>query len=90
MRESSIIGAPFRFTSKALRLTALLPMVVLLGGCAIGPQVKELPASYDLGPQRAYVQENPRIRTVLLLPVVSAPAWLDGSGIIYRDRKSVV
>ena len=84
MRETNVLGALCGFTSKAPRLAALLPAVVLLGGCGIGPQVKELPASYDLGPQRAYVQENPRIRAVLLLPGVSAPAWLDSSGIIYR------
>ena len=84
MRNFPIFSAIVRLTRKALRLPALLPVVALLGACALGPQVKEPPASYDLGPQRAYVQENPRIRTVLLLPGVSAPAWLDSPGIIYR------
>ena len=73
-----------RFTSTALRLATALPLLALVGACAIGPQVKEPPASFDLGPQRAYVEEQPRIRTVLLLPSVNAPAWLESSGIVYR------
>ena len=79
-----VFGAPVHLTSMVLRLLAVLPVLAFLGACGIGPQVKELPASYDLGPQRSHVQENPRIRTVLLLPGVYAPAWLDSSGIIYR------
>lgn len=72
-----------RVLGASVRLTGML-LLGLLGACGIGPQVKELPASYDLGPQRPYVHENPRIRTVLLLPGVNAPGWLDSPGIIYR------
>jgi cholesterol transport system auxiliary component len=84
MRNSPNFYAIFRLNSTVLRLATGLPLIAVLGACGIGPQVKEPPASYDLGPQRAYVQEHPRIRTVLLLPGVSAPVWLDSAGIVYR------
>jgi len=54
-----------------------------LAGCSLGPQ-RELAESYDLGPLRAYASANPGVPAILLLPEVSAPAWLDGHGIIYR------
>lgn len=77
-------GAMVRLASTAPRLAALLPVFAVLGACAIGPQMKEPPASFDLGPQRVYVKENPGLRTVLLLPGVTAPAWLDSPAIVYR------
>lgn len=54
-----------------------------LAGCSFGPQ-REPVESYDLGPPRARASANPGVPAVLLLPDVSAPAWLDGSGIVYR------
>lgn len=62
---------------------ATLLAVASLAGCSLAPQ-RELAESYDLGPPRAHVPANPGVPAVLLLPEVSAPAWLDGHGIIYR------
>jgi len=56
----------------------------LLAGCALGPQPRPATESYDLGPPRAAAKGKPSIAATLLLPEISAPAWLDGSGIIYR------
>jgi cholesterol transport system auxiliary component len=53
-----------------------------LAGCALGPQ-REPGASYDLGPPSAGVA-RPGIPALLLVPDVTAPAWLDGNGIVYR------
>lgn len=66
------------------RLTAALALLMLLGACVIGPQGREPVASYDLGPQRDHPQENPLIGVALMLPAVTAPAWLDSQGIVYR------
>lgn len=52
MRNHRIFGASIRLTGIVLRLPVMLPVLALLGACGIGPQVKELPANYDLGPQR--------------------------------------
>lgn len=67
----------------ALRLMAVM-LIALSGACSLGPQIKEQPAGYDLGPLKSYPRENPGIDVALLLPDVSAPAWLDNQGIIYR------
>ncbi len=69
---------------KALYGAASTLAVAALAGCALGPQMKEQPASYDLGPPRSHAATNPGIQATLLLPEVTAPAWLDGQGIIYR------
>ncbi len=63
--------------------TATLLAVAVLAGCSLAPQ-RELAESYDLGPPRALAPANPGVPAILLLPEVSAPAWLDGHGIIYR------
>ena len=63
---------------------AVAVIAAALAGCALGPQTREQPVSYDLGPPRSHAAANPRIAATLLLPEVSAPAWLDGQGIIYR------
>lgn len=64
----------------------VLPLLALVGACSIGPQAREPPTSYDLGPQRNHAPESTRIRAVLLIPGISAPAWLDNTGIVYRLR----
>jgi cholesterol transport system auxiliary component len=67
----------------AARLAAALALAAL-GGCALGPQ-REPVASYDLGPPGARGAGRPAtIPAMLLVPDVSAPAWLDGNGIVYR------
>jgi cholesterol transport system auxiliary component len=69
---------------EALFGAAVTVMAVALAGCALGPQMREQPVSYDLGPPRSHAGSNPGIQATLLLPEVSAPAWLDGQGIVYR------
>lgn len=54
-----------------------------LAGCALGPQ-REPAVSYDLGPPAAPEAGRPAIPALLLVPEVTAPAWLDGNGIVYR------
>ena len=54
-----------------------------LAGCSLGPQ-RELAESYDLGPPRAQASASPGVPAILLIPEVSAPAWLDSHGIVYR------
>jgi cholesterol transport system auxiliary component len=53
-----------------------------LTSCALGPQ-REPAVSYDLGPPGSGAAP-PAIPALLLVPEVSAPAWLDSSGIVYR------
>lgn len=55
----------------------------ILSGCSLAPQ-REPVETFDLGPPPAPAAANPGIRAVLLLPAVSAPAWLEGNGIVYR------
>src|SRR4029450_8327039 len=63
-------------------------MIVLLAGalnaCSFGPKMTEQPASYDLGPLAPAASSNSRIAETLMLPEVTAPAWLSGNGIVYR------
>lgn len=69
---------------QALSGAAVMVTAAALTGCALGPQMREQPVSYDLGPPRSHGQLNPGIPATLLVPEVSAPNWLDGQGIIYR------
>lgn len=62
---------------------AVLLAACVLAGCSLGPQ-REPAESYDLGPPRGDASSKPAMTAVLLLPEISAPAWLDGNGIIYR------
>jgi cholesterol transport system auxiliary component len=63
---------------------ALLLSLALLAGCALGPQSREGMANYDFGLPRADKDANPRLQHDLLVAEVSAPAWMDNSGIYYR------
>lgn len=69
---------------RALYCAAGTLAAAALAGCALGPQMKEQPASYDFGPPRSHDATNPGITATLMLPEVTAPAWLDGQGIVYR------
>jgi cholesterol transport system auxiliary component len=53
-----------------------------VAGCTLGPQ-REPAVSYDLGPPGSGAPP-PAIPALLLVPEVTAPAWLDGNGIVYR------
>ena len=57
-------------------------MLAALTSCALAPQ-REPAVSYDLGPP-APETARPAIPALLLVPEVTAPAWLNGTGIVYR------
>jgi len=78
MRHASIA-----VIARAAVAAAALPLMILLNGCAIGPQQREAAVSYDLGPQTVPAAA-PASRPTLLVPDASAPAWLDSTGIVYR------
>jgi len=63
-----------------------LLIILLLGftGCSIGPEKREPPAVFDLGPQRAVPAAVARVNATLLIPVASATPMLDSLNIIYR------
>jgi cholesterol transport system auxiliary component len=64
--------------------TALLLLLALLYGCALGPQPREGMANYDFGLSRSDKVANPRLHQDLVVADVSAPAWMDNSNIYYR------
>ena len=63
---------------------ALLLSLALLAGCALGPQAREGMANYDFGLPRSDREANPRLQQDLVVAEVTAPAWMDNSGIYYR------
>ena len=63
---------------------AMLLCLTLLAGCALGPQTREGMAKYDFGLPRSDKEANPRLQQDLVVAAVSAPAWMDNSGIYYR------
>jgi len=54
-----------------------------LAACSLGPKAEQ-PVTYDLGAPRSHAGAKPGIAAVLYLPDVTAPAWLNGPGIVYR------
>lgn len=62
----------------------LLLSLALLSGCAIGPQARDGRANYDFGLPRPDKEANPRLQQDLVVAEVTAPAWMDNSGIYYR------
>ena len=63
---------------------ALLLSLAVLAGCAIAPQSRDGMASYDFGPIRPDKEAHSRLQHDLVVAGVSAPAWMDNSGIYYR------
>ena len=63
---------------------ALLLSLALLAGCAIGPKTPEGMANYDFGLPRSDKDANLRLHQDLVVAEVTAPAWMDNSGIYYR------
>jgi len=63
---------------------ALLLLLALLSGCAIGPQARQGMANYDFGLPRSDKDAHPRLQQDLLIAEVTAPAWMDNSNIYYR------
>ena len=62
----------------------LLLALALLAGCSVGPQTHYGFASYDFGLPRAGKDATPRLQQDLLVAELSAPGWMDNSGIYYR------
>ncbi len=56
----------------------------ILGGCALGPDKRDAPVMFDLGPQRTQPVTAPGINATLLIPPVAASPWLDNPSIQYR------
>ncbi len=63
---------------------AVLPLLVLLNGCTLGPPARDTVISYDLGPQVVPAAAATVSRVTLMVPEATAPAWLDSTGIVYR------
>jgi cholesterol transport system auxiliary component len=63
---------------------ALMLSLALLAGCALGPQTREGMASYDFGLPRSDKDVSPRLHQDLVVANVTAPDWMDNSGIYYR------
>lgn len=66
-----------------LRATLLLSLS-LLAACALGPKTPEGTASYDFGLPRSGKDASPRLQQDLVVAEVTAPAWMDSTGIYYR------
>lgn len=62
----------------------LLIIVLASSGCALGPEKRDPPAGFDLGPPPAFTAAAPSINATLLIPTVSASPWLDTPNILYR------
>ncbi len=56
----------------------------MLGACALGPEKRDAPTVFDLGPQRVQAAAKPVINATLLIPPVAASPWLDNANIQYR------
>ncbi len=67
-----------------MKFTLAFAALVLLAGCSAGPTSRDTPAAYDFGPQREQAGGAKTIRGSVLLPGVTAPAWLDTTGVVYR------
>jgi cholesterol transport system auxiliary component len=63
----------------------LVFLVSMVTGCTLGPEKRDPPTVFDLGPQRAVpATAAPSINATLLIPPVSASPWLDNANIFYR------
>ena len=68
-----------------IRILCLLTfMSWWLAGCALGPEKRDAPAVFDLGPQRMAQAAPVVINATLLIPPVAASPWLDSPNIYYR------
>ena len=55
----------------------------MMAGCSLGPEKRDPPAVFDLGPQRSHAA-TPSINATLLISPVSASPWLDSMSMMYR------
>ena len=58
--------------------------VSALSGCALGPEKRDAPAVFDLGPHRVQQSAAPVVNATLLIAPVAASPWLDNPNIQYR------
>src|SRR5215831_14854631 len=65
------------------RCAAVTMVCGALTACSFAPKTEQ-PAIYDLGAPASRAPANPGIAAVLYLPEATAPAWLNGPGIVYR------
>lgn len=63
---------------------ALLLSLALLAGCSIAPYSRDGVASYDFGLSRAEKEGSARLRHDLLVAALTAPGWMDNTGMHYR------
>ena len=57
---------------------------VLAAGCSLAPQPRATQTEYDFGPLPTQATGAPRIREPVLVPEITAPAWLDTNAMVYR------
>ncbi len=62
----------------------LLIILSVMAGCGLGPEKRDPPAVFDLGPQRSHAAAAPAINATLLISPVSASPWLDSPNMMYR------
>lgn len=67
-----------------LRPLLLAAALLAAAGCSLVPQPRAVDVEYDFGPVPLSTAPTPRFREPVLVPDVTAPAWLDGYGIVYR------
>jgi len=65
-----------------LRATLLL-LLAFVSACSMAPPARDV-MHYDFGLSTADREANPRLALDLVVAAVSAPAWMDNSGIYYR------
>ncbi len=70
--------------NKSNYLILLSFLLSVFSGCAIGPEKRDAPAAFDLGPQRTQPAGAPSVNATLLIPPVAAGPWLDNANIQYR------
>ena len=70
--------------NRSMRYTLGFALAALLAGCTFTRPESDIPTSYDFGPPPAFKHSNPSISGTVLVAPVSAPAWLDDNGIVYR------
>ena len=58
--------------------------LLLPTACTLGPERRDAPSVFDLGPRQGYKANPHAIAATLLIPPVAASAWLDSTGIQYR------
>ena len=62
----------------------LLIILSVIAGCSLGPEKRDPPAVFDLGPQRSHAAAAPAINATLLISPVSTSPWLDTPNMLYR------